>query len=129
VEASSAGLLIKSAEAAPSSAAFVFELEAGSVVESVVSPPVCSFDLSSEAPLYAGTFEASSGFFGTVLSLFSDLVESSVFGTLSSAGFVFPLLSSPVVSALPSLLGSVVFEPLSSAAGLTSGLSAGLSDF
>jgi hypothetical protein len=124
-----------------SAAGFVVELSAaGSVVVpsvgttvlvvSVFLSPVvvCSFALSSDAPLVAGTVDAASGFTGA---------PGSEVAGLSVVVVESPVLSSPVVVAAaspPVVVGSVVFEPLSSAAGLVVlssdfGLSAGLSDF
>jgi len=101
--------------------------------ESVVLPPavVASvFALSSEAPLVAGTFDASSGFVGVVTVPSVGLVVASVFGLLSD----FPasvlvvsvlVLSSPVAADGTSL---VVFESagffvlsLIASAGLSAG--------
>jgi len=123
-----------------SAAGFVVELSAaGSVVVPSVgtvlvvsvflsSVLVCSFALSSDAPLVAGTVDAASGFTGA---------PGSEVAGLSVVVVESPVLSSPVVVAAaspPVVVGSVVFEPLSSAAGLVVlssdfGLSAGLSDF
>lgn len=100
--------------------------------ESIVLPPavVASvFALSSEAPLVAGTFDASSGFVGVVTLSSAGLVVASVFGLLSE----FPasvlvlsvlLLSSPVADGTTLVVsesaGFFVSSFLASA-GLTAG--------